>query len=89
MDKKINFSVKMLKKERFTCMEHALDEEEEQVFVNNLQKKYGGQIKMCRSVVYIYIPILTRDGEQCHRLKLLKDALKSFLNVIFGCFSNK
>lgn len=89
MDKKMNFSVKIIKKERFLEFEAPISEEKKKEIVSKLEQRYGGKIELIETNVHIYTPMLTRNGEQCHRLSLLKDALNTSFNFIFRHFSNK
>ena len=85
----MNFSVKIIKKERFLEFEAPISEEKRKEIVSELERQYGGKIELVETNVHIYTPILTRNGELCHRLPLLKDALNTFFNFIFRHFSNK
>ena len=89
MSKKINVSVKMLKNEHFTSIGTPLEEDKKQSMVNDLKAKYQGDIELIETTIHVYTPILTRNGEQCHRFKLLKDLLDLFLKFIFRSFRKK
>ena len=82
MNKKMNFSVKILKKERFLEIGTPISEERKASIISELERKYGGQIDFIEASVHIYTPTLTRNGEQRHRFKLLKDFLNSFVHSL-------
>lgn len=89
MDKKMIFSVKILKRERFSEVGAPISDEKKANIISELEKKYGGKVEIQETVVHIYTPILTRNGEHRHRFKLLKDAFESLFKIIFHRFRDK
>lgn len=61
MSKKVSFSIEVV--EQFHKMDTPLTQEEKMGKIKDLEKKYGGEVKLIEHSTYFYTAYSTKDGE--------------------------
>ncbi|MBR3568198.1 MAG: hypothetical protein IKN94_07995 [Salinivirgaceae bacterium] len=80
---KIYFSAKVLKRERFARTGAPATSKELELIRKKMAFKYGGDVKIIATPIFVYTPYLTKNGAKTRRFQSLKDSLKLFVNRIF------
>ena len=91
MKEKKPFYIKVLHKEKFWCFHKPLSKEQREEKRVELEKKYGGNVRLIETPVYVYLPYNTKDGSINCLPKLREKFLKRFklvLNYLFSLFSH-